>query len=343
MIRLFLVALLTAACVAVQPGATDAPPTPTVTATAQTTFTQTAPTPSPLATTVTAAPATVTGPPATLTLTPQFPASSPTATVALLPSPLPSSNRARPKAVFIVGPEEALTPGNLVEAETMAQQAEAAGMDVRRVFHPYATWESVLAEIQGASLVAYLGHGYGYPSNSDQLNEKTQDGIGLNTIDGGADNDVTYYGASMLRESVQLAPHAVVLLMHGCYTAGNGELGTPIPTEDVARERVDNYASGWLAVGAGAVFGYQWGTRWNFSDALVNSESTMELLFTNQHEHVGWNDLYFDSLRTPGATSHLDPKPVDGYLRAVTGNLAMTTAEWRSGAGELAPAASMEP
>ncbi|MEO6349129.1 MAG: hypothetical protein ABIP53_00575, partial [Candidatus Limnocylindrales bacterium] len=247
---------------------------------------------------------------------------------------------ALPKAVFIVGPEEALTEGNLAEAEKMAVQAEAAGMSVRRVFFPYATWENVLAEIQGASLVAYMGHGYGFPSNSDKLTEARQDGMGLNPYDGGLDTDVAYYGATRIREGIRLAPHAVVILMYGCYTAGNGELGTPIPTVEVARERVDNYASGWLAVGAGAVFGYQWGTHVNFSDALMSSQSTIDVLFMNQREHVGWNDLYFDSQRTPGAVSHLDPDPIDGYLRAVTGDLAMTTSEWLSGAGQIAPAAA---
>jgi hypothetical protein len=356
------VALATVGCVGVSQPTSDAktpailPPislVPTAPASSTTTPSPIA-TPAPIATataaTVATAPTAATAP----TLAPTFtlvptptpgPTDMPPATppAELTPSASPLSPVARPKAVFIVGPEEALTPGNLEEAETMAVQAEAAGMDVRRVFHPYATWENVLDEIQGASLVAYLGHGYGYPSNSNELNEKSQDGMGLNTVDAGADDDVTYHGATALRQSVRLAPHAVVILLHGCYTAGNGELGTPIPTVDVARERVDNYASGWLAVGAGAVFGYQWGTRWNFSDALVNSESTIDLLFTEQHEHIGWNDLYFDSVRTLGAASHLDPEPADGYLRAVTGDLAMTTAEWRSGAGQLAPAASLTP
>jgi hypothetical protein len=253
----------------------------------------------------------------------------------VLPTPIPTT---APKAVFIVGPEEELTEGNLNEAEAMAQQAESAGMDVRRVFFPHATWESVLAEVQGASLVAYMGHGYGFPSNTAKLTESSQDGMGLNSYDDSGDADVKYYGATLIRENIRLAPHAVVLLMHGCYTAGNGELGTPIPSVDLARERVDNYASGWLAVGAGAVFGFQWGTRVNYADAFMNTDSTIDQLFASPREHVGWNDLYFDSQQTPGAVNHLDPDPNLGYLRAVTGDLAMTTATWRSGAGQIVPA-----
>jgi hypothetical protein len=242
---------------------------------------------------------------------------------------------ATPKAVFIVGPEDELTEGNLEEAEEMAQQAELAGMDVRRVFHPHATWDNVLAEVQGASLVAYLGHGYGFPSNTKKLSERWQDGMGLNLYDGSTTTEVTYYGATPIRESIRLAPHAVVILMHGCYTSGNGLWGTPIPTVDIARERVDNYASGWLAVGAGVVYGFQWGTRFNFADALMNTDLTADELFmAPQREYVGWNELYFESIRTPGAVGHLDPDPDVGYLRSATGDLSMTTAAWRSGASQ---------
>jgi len=221
----------------------------------------------------------------------------------------------------------------------MAEQAESAGMDVRRVFFPHATWDNVLADVQGASLVAYFGHGYGWPSNTTSLTESRQDGMGLNSYDGSGPAEVNYYGATLIRQNIRLAPHALVFVMHGCYTAGNGELGAPIPTLDVARQRVDNFASGWLAAGAGAVVALQWGTRFNYPDALTNTDSTIDQLFMSPHEYVGWNDLYFDSQRTPGAVSHLDPDPKLGYLRAVTGDLTMTTAIWRSGVGQMVPVA----
>ena len=240
---------------------------------------------------------------------------------------------AQPKAVFIVGPTDDQTEGNLASAEAMAERAESAGMDVRLVFFPHATWENVLADVQGASLVAYFGHGYGWPSNTTKLTESRQDGMGLNSYDGSGPTEVKYYGATLIRQSIHLAPHAVVFVMGGCYTAGNGELGAPIPTLDVARERVDNFASGWLGAGALALFALQWGTHFDYPDALMRRISNVDQLFVSPREYVGLNELYFDSQRTPGAVSHLDPDPKLGYLRAVTGDLAMTTATWRSGAG----------
>jgi hypothetical protein len=307
--RLGFVALLTAACVAIQPAPTQVPQTlaPTAGTTAE--------------------------PAPTFNPAPMPPTSAPTVTA--VPQPSPSfSPAAVPKAVFIVGPTDAMTDGLLASAEAMAMQAESAGMEVRRVFFPNATWKNVLAEAQGASLVAYFGHGYGWPSNTARLNEGQQDGMGLNSYDGSGPLEVKYYGATRIRESIRLAPHAVVMLMNGCYTSGNGLWGTPIPDQDLARQRVDNYASGWLAAGAGAVFAFQWGTRFDFAAALMNTDATVDELFmAPRREYVGANDLYFASQRTSGAVSHLDPDPDHGYLRAVTGDLAMTTAMWRSGAG----------
>ena len=45
--------------------------------------------------------------------------------------------------------------------EQVANAAEAQGMDVRRVFHPYATKKRVKKHSKGAHLLIYVGHGNG--------------------------------------------------------------------------------------------------------------------------------------------------------------------------------------
>jgi hypothetical protein len=158
--------------------------------------------------------------------------------------------------------------------------------------------------------------------------------MGLNEYDGSNEYEVHYYGANKIRASIRLAPHAAVFLMRGCYTAGNGLNDDPIPTLDVARQHVDNYASGWLAAGAGAVFAFAQGSRFNYAERLMSGDTTtVDELFSTAGDAVGESPLYFDSGRTPGARNHLDPHPVKGYLRALSGDLEMTAAVWRSGAG----------
>lgn len=248
----------------------------------------------------------------------------------------------RLKAVFISAPTHELTDSNLADSEEMAQQAEAAGYDVRRVFHPYATWDNVLANIQGASLVVYMGHGYGWPSPyTSQMMEDRQNGMGLNPYPGAAKNERKYYGAKPIRNNIQLAPHAVVILNHLCYAAGNGENGMPIPSRDVAFQRADNMANGWLYAGADAVFATTWTQDVNFPQVLATTNQTMDQIFMTPSTwgtgmpsgFIGWNDVRLDSNRTPGAKVHLDPHPQQGWYRALSGNMNATTADFRSGAG----------
>jgi len=241
-------------------------------------------------------------------------------------------------AVVIVGPSSESTT-NIARAEEFAARAEAHGMEVRRVYHPHATWENVLATIQGANLVVYFGHGNGWPSIYGSFQESTKDGFGLDTFEGASDTDVTYYGADMMKKKIKLAPNAVVVLSHLCYSAGNAEPGLELPDWEVALNRVDNYANGFLAIGARAVFAYGTGSAASIVDGLFSQNKTMDAIFMTHgaqrrpfYGFTGWEDRYFDSLRTPGSRNHLDPGEVEGFLRAVTGDLDMTTFDWRGGA-----------
>jgi flagellar hook assembly protein FlgD len=243
------------------------------------------------------------------------------------------------KAVIIVGPTHGATADYLAKGEALADLAETYDMDVRRVFHPYATWANVKANAQGANLVAYFGHGNGWPSPYTPFQEDSKDGFGLNEFAGGSQNSTKYYGANKIRAELVLAPNAIVFLNHLCYAEGNGEPGMARPTYDVARQRVDNYAAGFLAVGARAVFAYGWQTVRDVLTLLMTTHQTMDGIFETRgarsdnpfYGFVGWDDRTFDSVRMPGFKNHLDPDPEDGYLRAVSGDLTMTSDEWKGG------------
>ncbi|MBA2554314.1 MAG: hypothetical protein H0V10_11625, partial [Geodermatophilaceae bacterium] len=90
----------------------------------------------------------------------------------------------RPKAVIIVGPSSGETSRYLGLGEAFADSAERYGFDVRRVYHPRATWSNVLANIQGAKLVINLGHGNGWPSPYPPYQTDTKNGLGLNAYEG---------------------------------------------------------------------------------------------------------------------------------------------------------------
>ena len=242
------------------------------------------------------------------------------------------------KAVIVVGPTHSSTSKYLGIGETLAQSAEAMGMDVRRIFHPNATAERLLNNIQGANFVAYLGHGNGWPSPYAPFQEKTKNGMGLNPYDGGSASNVQYYGGNWFRNNVRLADNAVVLLRGLCYAEGNGEPGMGIPSWDVARQRVDNFAAAFLFIGAGAVFAFGWQNVDTFIPTLMTTDQTIDQVFMTPgksasplYGFIDWDDRYFDSERMPGNRNHLDPSSSEGYLRAVTGRLNMTTADFRGG------------
>ena len=153
-----------------------------------------------------------------------------------------------------MGPAGAATNGYRAQARAAAALARHYTPDVVELYSPNATWSAVRDALQGASLVVYMGHGNGWPSKyRDELFPPTQNGFGLNPAAGSGDSTHQYFGEGVVGSEVKLAKNAVVLLNHLCYASGNSEPGLPEGTLDVARQRVDNYAAGFIQSGASAV------------------------------------------------------------------------------------------
>jgi flagellar hook assembly protein FlgD len=225
------------------------------------------------------------------------------------------------KAVVIVGPSGSLQSSNNAAGKAIADVAASYGMDVRRVFHPYATWSKVLDNIQGASIVVYLGHGNGWPSPYSPYQEDTKDGFGLNASSGSS--SVKYWGATPIARSIDLAPNAVVLLNHLCYASGNSEPGRSAPSQTVARQRVDNYANGFIRAGARAVFAYGHQDASSVIRALMTTHATMDEIFMGVG-YRGGRDIRFPSGRLSGYDVHMDPESSTGYYRSLVGKLSLT-------------------
>jgi len=250
------------------------------------------------------------------------------------------------RAVVVSGPVHSLTTRYRDYAKAMADAAEAQGMDVTRIFHPYAPKSRVAKHANGADLFIYVGHGNGWPSPYGPFQEDTKNGLGLDPEDPDkrGPNTVVYKGANWLRENIELAPNAVVILSHLSYASGNASSGMPIPSRSVAVERVDNFANGFLAIGAQVVWALGWQPGADVIDALHEEDATMDAVFMTRYRSgvnplngwIGSNPGYFESVRIPGAQVHIDPHYQYGYLRGLTGNLGFTTTQWRN-AEDLPP------
>jgi fibronectin type 3 domain-containing protein len=110
----------------------------------------------------------------------------------------------------------------------------------------------------------------------------------------------------------------------------------PIPTWDVAHQRNDNFAAGFLAAGARTVFAYSWQLYTKALRDLMTTDKSMREIFetpgSSPTAYFGWigqDARMFDSVRTPGTVNYLDRDPRDGFLRGVSGDLTMTAGQWR--------------
>jgi hypothetical protein len=102
---------------------------------------------------------------------------------------------------------------------------------VVEVYTPRATWSRVRSAVQGANLLIYLGHGNGFPNPYNKvLTPLKVDGFGLNGSLTSGNTLTTYYGEYYVRTQVKLAPNAVVVLNHLCYSAGSSEPGRADPS-----------------------------------------------------------------------------------------------------------------
>ncbi len=246
-----------------------------------------------------------------------------------------------PKVVLIVGPAGAATSGYRAEARAAAAVARRYTPDVTEIYSPNATWPAVKAALQGASLVVYMGHGNGWPSPyRNALNRPTQNGFGLNPTAGGNDSTHQYFGEKRIAASIDLASNAVVLLNHLCYASGNSEPGIPEGTLAQAKQRVDNFAAGFIAAGASAVIAEAHDSPSGFVKAILSGGRSINSIWRTAPSANG-HAFAFESVRSPGYVAQMDPKhPTSGFERSIVLREGLASADVLAGARGSASGAS---
>jgi hypothetical protein len=240
------------------------------------------------------------------------------------------------KVVIIVGPVAGSTDSYKHDADQAAAAARLYSSNVITLYSPYATWANVLPALQGASIVVYMGHGNGYtspyhPTFDINVIPPTVDGLGLNPKGNTTNNSTTeYHGEAELAKYAHLAPNAVVILAHLCYSAGNSESQNPAPRFAEARLRVDNMGAGWLRTGARAVISevYSSGMAAYYIEQLFTSQETINDMW--QGAPTFKHDVQVSaSIRNLWATVQLDPDPAatgnEHFGRAISGDMTLLT------------------
>ncbi len=249
------------------------------------------------------------------------------------PAVAAAPDRAVPKVVVVVGPSGAATNRYRAEARAAATLARRYTPDVTEIYSPNATWPAVREALQGASLVIYMGHGNGWPSKyRDSLYPPTQNGFGLNPAPGGSDSRHQYFGEARIAESVNLAKDAVVLLNHLCYASGNSEPGVPEGTLDMARQRVDNFAAGFIKAGASAVIAEAYASPNYFVKTILGSDRSIDAAWRHAPSGNG-NAFAFESSRSKGYIAQMDPaRNRSGFERSIVLKAGLASADVQRGA-----------
>ena len=237
--------------------------------------------------------------------------------------PVAATQTSLAKVVIIVGATQGTTSAYRADADSAYATAIKYTPNVTKVYSPNATWTRVKAAVDNANIVIYFGHGNGWPSPyTYDPAYTTKDGFGLNADLNGdgrlTDDENKYYGEPYMAQ-LHLAPNAIVMLHHLCYASGDSEPGAAQPTVSVARQRIDNYAAGFLKGGARAVLADGMAGPERYLDALfTRSQSIVDLWrsMPNFHNH----EASFASTRSPGYTAYSDPTgtTTDFYRSLVT-------------------------
>src|SRR6202040_1720125 len=104
----------------------------------------------------------------------------------------------------------------------------------------------------------------------------------------------------------------------------------PNPTVSTARQRVDNFAAGFLRANARAVFAEGINSISYILYGLFRTSRTVKSIFYSGPSWNGHYDFMFASVRTPGNTAWMDPMAPGRYYRSVVGYLGLTGATFRS-------------
>ena len=238
------------------------------------------------------------------------------------------------KVVLIVGATHGSTSGYRADMDALASAFEQYTDNVIKIYSPNATWSEVRSKATGANILVYMGHGNGEPSpyHPNMLpgtrDVETVDGLGLNLTAGNGDSNVHYYGEKYVM-TLDLAPHALVMLNHLCYASGNSEPGDPEPTLAVAKQRVDNMAAGWIHAGADAVIAMGHNDLSGYVRSVFTDSESIRSMFET-YEWGGSNFTSWASSRNSTYTSEMDP--TGGYYRSIVFNPSLKTSDVPAGA-----------
>lgn len=155
---------------------------------------------------------------------------------------LPQSNGL--KAVLLVGPIDgdtgSWTTSEIKNMQAAAQELRAYGVKVEEFYTPNNDWTAIKKAAEGANFLFYRGHG-------------VYDGTVPPQWVGGFSLKNKFASSADIKTDLKLAKGAVIML-YGCFTAGNSGFDIGKIDQPEAQRRVAMYAKPFFEMGAGAYY-----------------------------------------------------------------------------------------
>ena len=154
------------------------------------------------------------------------------------------------KAVIIVGPIDgdygSATMRGKVVMDLAATELAANGVTVRKFYTPANDWVQIRAAADGAHFLFYRGHGvywsdFPYP-----------------TVGGFYLKD-RFVSPNDIRNDLNLAPNAIVVMSGACFASGSSSVGGDLIGSEEARRRVAQYSDPFFDVGAAGYYSNWYG------------------------------------------------------------------------------------
>jgi len=134
-----------------------------------------------------------------------------------------------------------------------------------------------------------------------------------------------------------------VLLNHLCYASGNSEPGVIEGTLGQARQRVDNFAAGFIQAGAAAVVAEAYASPNHMLRTVLGGRRSIESAWRGAPTRNG-NVFAFKSARSPGYIAQMDPERGDsGFSRSIVLKQGLASADVLRSARGNASAVQMAP
>src|SRR5688572_13299909 len=140
-----------------------------------------------------------------------------------------------------------------------------------------------------------------------------------------------------------MAKNAVVQLNHLCYASGNTEPGIAEGTLAMARQRVDNFAAGFIKAGAAAVIAEAYASPNHMVRTVLAGQRSIETAWRKAPSANG-NAFAFESSRSNGYVAQMDPeRNSSGFSRSIVLKRGLTSASvLRNARGSALNAAAVQ-